>query len=320
MSTGEPQEQEKVYEPLSPPGPDLVTVPMVSPTAVSVDEFARAAAHLAMFDKLRDIALRLTRPNDWHFFGDRPWPQRGAIEKIQRALGLNLKIHRNEVDGSPYTKRFGQDELGGYYIVTVSGTISGEWGMLEALGFTSSRDLFFAADGKDKDGNIAYKPLSQVKEENIVQAAYTNFVANAVMRYTGISSFTRDDLEKVYGVGSVTGHTYAESKAKTTPADTANRSAQMKELAALCMVMADGIESEAAALCEQMSAFQGKDGKQVPGKRSPKDLTDGRLNATLNTAKKWWTEYLEKSGEKRAFLEDLLKEKLKGGVGATAQR
>lgn len=308
----DPEVREQPAAPFSPPGPDLVSVPMISPTAVSVDEFARAAAHLQMFDKLRDIALRLTRPSDWHFFGDRPWPQRGAIEKISRALGLNLKMHRTE-DGTPYVKRFAQDEAGGYYIVTVSGTIKGEWGELEAMGFTTSRDLFFAADGKNSDGTVNYKPLSQIKEEHIIQAAYTNFVANAVMRYTGISGFTKDDLEKVYGIGTVGGHSYAESKAKATPQDAADRSAKMKELAAICMVMGDGIESEAAGILEAMSAFDGKEGKRVPGKRSVRDLTEGRLAATLNTARKEWTAFLEKSGEKRGFLEDLLKEKLKGG-------
>lgn len=308
MSNGEPQATAPP-EPIASPSPDLVSVPTVVPAAVDIEEFAKAAAHLKMFEKLRDIALALTKPTDWHFFGDRPWPQRGAVEKISRALGLNLEIYRG-TDGSPYVKRFAQDEKGAYYIVTVSGTIRGQWGDLEAMGFTSSRDLFFAADGKDDEGNVVYKPFSQIKEENIIQAAYTNFVANAVMRYVGISGFTRADLERVYGAGAVSTTKFAEGREKKTEVDTATRTTQLKRLWAICLVSCEGLESKAADLIEKLSGFEGKDGKRVPGLRDPAKLTPGRLNVTLGVAEKGWTAFLEKAGEKRAFYEELLAEKI----------
>jgi hypothetical protein len=303
------QEEPQVF---SQPPPDLVSVSTIAPAAVEVDAFVKAAAHLAMFEKLRTVALKLTRPTDWHQFGERPWPMRGAVEKISRALGLNIAVFRTE-DGSPYTKRFSQDEKGAFYVVTVSGTVSGPWGTLEAMGFCTSRDQFFASDGKDANGEIVWKPFFEIKEENIIQSAYTNFVANAVMRYTGISAFTKADLDQAYGAGAVSGHVYAESKPKKTAADTDVRSAHMKELAAICMVMADGVESEAGIICESFSSFtSSKDGKLVPGKRSPRDLSDGRLNVTVQTARKEWESFLSKSGEKRAFLEGLLRQRIEG--------
>lgn len=308
-------EQQEVFT--APPPNELRNLPTVRPEAVDVEPFARAAAHLQMFEKLRDIAVQMTKPTDWHLFGDKPWPMRGAAEKIMRGLGLNLEIYREA--GVPYTKRMAQDDLGGYYIITVSGKVKGPWGDLDAMGFCSSRDQFFAADGYDTEGNMQFKPLSQIKEEHLIQAAYTNFVANAVMRYTGLSGCTQEDLEKHYGVGKVSQHKYAESSKKKTVTDTAERSSQMKELAAICMVMSGGIESDAAMACEAMSAFTGKDGKPVPGKRSPKDLSDGRLNATLRTARKEWKAFVAKQGDQAGFYEDLLKQRLEGGKGGSDQ-
>jgi hypothetical protein len=306
VSNGEPQS-----DIFSAPGSELVAVPTVQ-TAVEIDAFTKAAVHLQMFEKLREVALKMTRPHDWHFFGDKPWPQRGAVEKISRALGLSLELQR-QPDGTPYTKRMAQDELGGYYIITVSGKIRGQWGDLEAVGFTSSRDQFFAADGRDDEGNIVYKPLSQVKEENIIQAAYTNFVANAVSRYVGLSSYTREDLEKVYGKGTVSGHAYKESKAKTTTESVASSTSDMKRLWAICLVMSDGLESEAQSLLAQMSQFTGKDGKVIAGLRDVSKLSPGRLTNTLRTAEKWWKEFLDKNGDQAGFYADLLQKRLAGG-------
>lgn len=307
-----PSEQQEVFSVPAEPN-ELRNLPTVAPSAVDVEPFAKAAAHLQMFEKLRDVAVQMTRPTDWHLFGDKPWPMRGAAEKIMRGLGLNLTIHRE--GGVPYTKRMAQDDIGAYYIITVAGKISGGWGELDVMGFTSSRDMFFAWDSQAQE----FKPLSQVKEENLIQAAYTNMVANAVMRYTGLSGCTQEDLEKHYGVGKVSQHKYAESAKKKTTTDTAERSTQMKELVAYCMVMGGGVETEAATLCEQMSSFKGKDGKHVPGKRSPKDLSDGRLNATLGTAKKWWAEFLQKNGDQAGFYEGLLKQRLEGGKDGADQ-
>lgn len=298
----------------APPPNELVNLPTQTPAAVDIEPFAKAAAHLQMFEKLRDVALRMTRPSDWHLFGERPWPMRGACEKIARALGLNITIERD--NGVPYTKRLNQDDLGGFYIITVTGKISGPWGELEAFGHTSSRDMFFAWDSKEQ----AFKPLSQIKEEHLITAAYTNFIANAVMRYTGLSSVTQEDLNRVYGVGKVSQHKYAESAPKKTTTDVANRTAQMQELAAICMVMGGGTESEAALICEALSGFTGKDGKVVPGKRSPRDLTDGRLAVTLSSAKKEWESFLKKQGDQRGFYESLLEQRLNGGKDGEVQQ
>lgn len=289
---------------------ELVAVPTQVTQAVEVDAFAKAAAHLQMHDKLRDFALKTTRPTDWHCFGDKPWPQRGAAEKIMRGLGLNIKLHV-QPDGKRYSKTFSQDADGAYYIVTVSGTISGPWGSLEVMGFTSSRDLFFASAGKDKDGRQLWKEAFEVKEENIIQAAYTNFIANAVMRYTGISGFTKEDLDAVYGAGKVSQHTYQQNAPKKTAADTTDLTQKRLELRAICLTMCEGVEHEAELLLEDMSKFTAKDGKLVAGVKRVERLTEGRLNVTHQTAKKRWEEFLEKAGDKKGFYEGLLQSRMK---------
>lgn len=314
-SAPSPDEQPQQF--VAPPsGPDLMAITTIAPAAVEVDAFAKAAAHLQMFEKLRLFAIKLTRPTDWHMFGDRPWPMRGAIEKISRALGLNLKIER--ANGVPYVKTFSSDEKGAYYIITVSGTVSGEWGSLEAVGFCTSRDQFFAATKeKDTEGNVVWKQFFEIKEENIIQAAYTNFVANAIMRYTGISSFTRKDLEDVYGKGAVSEHAYASGQEKKTTADTGDRTEKLKRLNAILLVSCDGIETKAADLLEKLSGFtSAKDGKTVPGLRDASKLSDGRLNVTLRQAEEGWKSFIKGAGEKAAFYEGLLKQRIEGGKNA----
>jgi hypothetical protein len=78
-----------------------------------------------------------------------------------------------------------QDELGGYYIITVSGKIRGQWGDLEPSGSRRAGISSSRPTARIQRETIVYKPLSQVKEENIIQAAYTNFVANAVSSLRG---------------------------------------------------------------------------------------------------------------------------------------
>ena len=87
----------------------------------------------------------------------------------------------------------------------------------------------------------------------------------------------------------------------------------MKRLWALCLVMSDGLESEAQGLLVQASQFTGKDGKVIAGLRDVSKLSPGRLTNTLRTAEKWWKEFLSKSGDQAGFYEDLLQKRLAGG-------
>jgi len=302
----------------APPN-ELMNLPTVAPTAIDVEPFARAAASLDMFNKLREIALKLCRPSDFHMFGDRPWPQRSACEKIMRACGLNVKLHR-QADGTPFIKKYSQDEKGGYYIITISGMISGQWGELEAMGFCSSRDQFFAREGADSEGNPVYKPLSQVNESDITQSAYTNFLANAVTRYTGLGGLTQEDLERHYGAGTVSSHTYRDNKPKQTKEATAADSEKAKRLWAILMIVTEGAEHDAKQLLKELSAFTGRDGKEVSGLTDVAKLSPGRLANTLRTAETRWEAWLKKQGDERRFFEDLLVQRLQGGSDGDGQK
>lgn len=309
-------DQQEVFStpsPQSPPSNELTAVPTLAPSAIDVDPFARAAAHMQMFEKLRDVAIRMTRPSDWHLFGDRVWPQRGAAEKIMRGLGLDLYVHRE--NGCPYSKRMASDEKGGYYIITVSGRIVGQWGSLEAMGFCTSRDQFFASDGTDDNGEKRYKPLSMVNEEHLIQAAYTNFVANAVMRYTGISMTTKEDLEKHYGTGKVSQHTYRDNKPKQTKEQTADDSALAKRAWEILLIVCEGAEHVAREKLKELSGFTGQDGKTVPGFTDIGKLRARRLQVTASIIDKKWDAWLkQKPEDERGFFVQLLEQKLKGGT------
>ncbi len=73
-----------------------------------------------------------------------------------------------------------------------------------------------------------------------------------------------------------------EGKKETNPKDVTRRA----ELRGLIMKMSFDIQDDAKVLCEKLSAFTTKDGKEIPGKRSVADLYDERLRITLDEATK----------------------------------
>lgn len=156
--------------------------------AQEVDILALAEKRANALEKMAKFAITRTNATDWLDMQGKPFLSGSGSEKVARVFGV--KIH--SVKSS---KTFSEDEQGTYYIYEYSGIaeLPSKFDSIEAIGSCSSRDQFFAKKGGE------WKPLSQIDECNIMKAAYTNFLGNAITRLLGIRNLTWEEVESLSG-------------------------------------------------------------------------------------------------------------------------
>jgi hypothetical protein len=266
-----------------------------------------------VFDRLRQLAVALTKPRDWVAFpagdqGARAWPTRSACNKLATATKISTGIYPNEKTGKRYDRMNERDEQGEYYVIEVNG-----WAEMpgfrrfEVFGFCSSRHKLFASTGKrDGAGNIIYKPMSEVSLPNVIQAAYTNFHANAIMRMLGLDNMSAEEMEGLLG-GKISSVEYKSGKAAPqTDEEKTEDSGKRRKLWAICLAMRGGVEDEAAKLLETVTAWE-KDGKNYPGVRDVAKLSGARLGYRLKDAEKRLEDWFAKHPEKKADVQATVK-------------
>lgn len=136
------------------------------------------------YKKIVSISIKLTNAWDWSDLGGKPYLQCSGAEKIASPFKVSMgvptkeRLERTDKEGKPY------------YIWVFQATFSSRQlgRTIVAQGKCSSRDQFF---GKEGD---SYKELDDVKEEDVLQAAYTNLFNNGVQRLLGIRNLTWEQL------------------------------------------------------------------------------------------------------------------------------
>lgn len=165
---------------------DLVVMQGQSLAEATDDIIASAERRIASVQKILELSLKITTPNDWVDQNDKPYLTASGAEKVARLFGVSWKDIRSE-------KIKSEDEKGPFYFYQVSGLFTIKHDSILAVGTCSSKDQFFA---KKKEKNEAgetvtvLKPLSEVDETNIMKAAYTNCVVNGVTRLLGLRGLT----------------------------------------------------------------------------------------------------------------------------------
>ena len=140
------------------------------------------------------------------------------------------------------------------------------------VGTCTSRDPFFAKRG----GNLL--PMHEVDEENILKAAYTNFVSNAVSRSYGLRNLTWDQL-KNYGILREKATKVEYGKTTKSGKWTKEQAEKAGRLREWMLAEADGDPKVAAKALEEATAFEDKEtGKRVKGKTSIKNLTGKQVD------------------------------------------
>lgn len=150
-----------------------------------MDVIAIAEKRSSLLKRFIELSLQHTNRHDWTDMQGKPYLTSSGAEKVARLFGV--KIHSVN-----YAKKHSQDDRGDFYIYEYTGVaeLASKFDSIEAVGTCTSRDAFFAKKGNE------WRKLSEVDESNIMKAAYSNFIVNAVTRLLGIRNLTWEEVEK----------------------------------------------------------------------------------------------------------------------------
>lgn len=281
-----------------------------------------AERYLGIIDRIRKVALRLTNVRDWSDQGGNPYLEKSGCDKIACGFGI-------QVDSPIIEKEACTDDRGDYIIYTIKGT--GRWNnnVASEIGTCSTRDDFFAL--RRENGEKKLLPLSEIDLCDIKRKAHTNFMNRLIKRLLGLS-FTWEEIgtatdnkitrEAVAGAGrGVSFDRGSKGGAQAVSADGAKIKAALRQM---ILDMADGEQGQAKAMLVTLTAFTGKDGKEIPGKSTVDQLSEKALHVTYGKAKtkyiKWLSELPDdmKGIASFSLQGDDLVEKPKTGNGANA--
>jgi len=250
---------------------------------------------------VRSILLSATFPQDWERFGDGDKAKACLSSAGAERVGKHFPIRFFEVSGR---KEDWTDSVGRAYRYIYEGKATLGDRVVFAQGNYSTRDAFLGkAGGK-------YRPVEEINEGSIRNAAYHIFCGNAIKALLGlrglpIAEFDRYMNRTGQDAKKAGGHTYGRGTNGGTEPDDVKK---QQRLAELCLSFVDagtapatddggksfflepaddiGDRTEAAkAASRTLSTFVGKDGKAVIG-QTPKNLKGRRLAITLDKAEK----------------------------------
>jgi hypothetical protein len=150
-----------------------------------IDPLAIIERRNQMLERLLDYAIKATHAGQWTDQQGKPFPTAAAAEVMARRCAVRIaNVKKQKIDS--------QDDQGPFYMYLVEAVASlpGEWDSIEAMGTCISRDQFIGTNG-------AKRQLSEIDEGNILKAAYSNMVVNAVTRLLGVRNLTWEALAKL---------------------------------------------------------------------------------------------------------------------------
>jgi hypothetical protein len=164
-----------------------IEVARPSPSSmVEIDPLAIIEQRNKMLEKVLDYAIRATHSGQWVNQNGKPWPMAAAAEVMARRCAVRVRDVKSK-------KLPSSDDKGPFYLYLVEATASlpGEWDSIEAMGTCSSRDQFLGTE------TGAGRALSEIDEGNILKAAYSNMLVNAVTRLLGVRNMTWERLAEL---------------------------------------------------------------------------------------------------------------------------
>jgi len=150
------------------------------------EAIAEAERRAELLARITIAAVKRTYPQDWIDFQGSPYLSSAGAERLRTLFGLSI----TDLETKRYEER---DKEGVFWFFVVTGTAHWRGDDFAMMGTCSSRDLFFRTryQGNDK----VLLPADEVDPTNIVKAAYSNMVANAVTRILGLRDLTWDQLK-----------------------------------------------------------------------------------------------------------------------------
>jgi len=255
---------------------EVYQLPAVEPTALeSTDDLlALAERRIEKIQKMTILSLKVTNHQDWVDQNGKPYLMGSGAEKVARLWGIKIHdVQSRKINSS--------DDKGNFYFYEYTGIVElpGGRDSIHAVGTCSCKDQFFAAttvESVDEEGKVtrvkALKPLSEVDETNIMKSAYTNFLVNGITRLLGIRNLTYDQLKEAGIATDRIGKVEYRNSEMSEGGKTKKDECWQKLLA-----IAGGDEKGAKAKLQEMTAFTGKDGNQVPGKNDINRLSEKQI-------------------------------------------
>jgi hypothetical protein len=214
-------------------------------------ELAGIEKNIEMFNKIKVMALRLTKPSDWVDMGGNPYLLDRGASSVAVAFGVDISEVR-------VTKEWAEDPKGRYYTFIASGkAYARKLGRyVEDIGVCSQRDKFFGKIG-DK-----FKEIEDVDMTNIIRKAVTNLEGRLTKRVIGLGGVTWDDL-KASGMDTskIAKVEYKGGSQKSSDLTPEGKDVRAK-LEMMLARMSGNDKTIAGKLLEKFSYWKGDDGKE----------------------------------------------------------
>lgn len=244
------------HEPEGPEPEPPVSLPMptrrVPMTTAGVErEVAQMEKSIDLFNRLKGLSLKLTKPEDWIDQDGSPYLMDRGAENLAIAWGID--VFGLKVQGPIWE----EDESGRYFMFIASGTATSRrlGRSLEDQGTCSQRDKLFGMRG----GKL--KEIHEVDMMMVRKKAITNLYNRLIKRATGLLNVTFDDLKSAgLEVSKITKIEYDKGRQKAEDSLSPELKARREEIRKMCLEIANGKDLEAKKVLEEMSAFKGTDG------------------------------------------------------------
>lgn len=227
----------------------LISIPE---RGVSIEkEIAEIEKNVEFFNRVKIVALKMTKASDWIDQGGSPYLMDRGAENIAIAFGVDISDVQLRME-------WAEDAKGRYYTFVASGKAYAKklGRYVEDIGVCSQRDRFFGMLGGK------FKEIENVDMANIRRKAVTNLYSRLIKRVIGLMGVTFDDLKlagmdvsKISKVEYGSGTRKGAEPMSDGAADVKDRVVQM-----LTMLTNGDKESFANAL-EKFSSWKDKDGK-----------------------------------------------------------
>jgi len=239
------------------------------------DEVALVEKNIELFNRVKIVSLKMTRPEDWVMQKDSPYLMERGAQTVGIAWGVDISDVAVKIEWM-------EDNNGRYYMFIAHGKAHAKRlnRTIEDEGTCSQRDQFFGKVGGK------WKEIEDVDMPNIRKKAITNLYGRLIKRVTGLINVTLDDL-KAAGIdmSTVTRIDYGKGKKKAERL-LSKESLEMRDKTwKLCMELVAGDEAEAALILEKCSEFRNNEGKVFSVTRIDDLKSDGWIKATYGRVK-----------------------------------
>lgn len=268
LTGGEPVEEKLV-------SPEMSLINVQSAGLSIEREIAEIEKNVEFFNRVKIVALKLTKPTDWVDQGGSMYLMDRGAENIAIAFGVDISDVGVKME-------WAEDPKGRYYSYVATGkAYSKKLGRyVEDIGVCSQRDRFFGMVG----GKL--KEIEDVDAANIRRKAVTNLYSRLIKRVIGLSGVTPDDLEAAgidpAKIGKIEYRGGGQrSQAEMTPEEKDVRS----RLGNMLLMMANNDKAEASRLLKKYSFWKDGEGKEHSASSLEK-MSAKWIQSTYGKAKK----------------------------------